>query len=152
MHKDNLLAPNSPQIESSYRWVIVSILSFSLWVCALQSICFAPITSSVSSVLSTQIYSISVIYVEFCSFIYFITFVLFLIPAYAFEARFGVRNVVLFGNFFGLIGSLLRIGAFSSFWFAPCGSFLSSLAQPFLISQITKVSVVWFTEEKVFPI
>lgn len=48
-----------------------------------------------------------------------------------------------------VFGSVMRIGAFSSFWWIFTGSIISSLSQPFILNPITKISMLWFPENQV---
>lgn len=84
-----------------------------------------------------------------CSFIFFINYPLFLVPAYYFDDYFDSRKSVIVGSLLSFIGSCLRIGCIQSFWWIVAGSFVSSISQPFLLNQVTKLSVLWFKSEKV---
>jgi len=75
--------------------------------------------------------------------------VVLLLPAYYFEDSFGVRKTILFGCFLMTIGSLLRIGGYFSFWWVFSGTIIASASQPFLMNQVTKISVDWFEENSV---
>jgi fucose permease len=90
------------------------------------------------------LYSVDPIYIEFCSFVFFITYALLLIPAYYFDEKFGIKNTVCFGIGCNFVGGAIRIGGYTNFWFIFVGSIVSSIGQPFLLNQITKVSVLWF--------
>jgi MFS family permease len=78
-----------------------------------------------------------------------INYAVFLVPSYYFEDRYGIKNTVIFGLLLLVIGSLIRCGAFYSFWWIFVGSCISACSLPFVFNPITKISAIWFQEDKV---
>jgi MFS family permease len=82
--------------------------------------------------------------------VFYVSYVVFLVPAYYFEDYFGVRKTLIFGCGLMTFGSFLRIGAYQNFWWVVAGTAVTSVCQPFLMNQVTKISIDWFSKETVF--
>ena len=72
-----------------------------------------------------------------------------LVPSFYFEDRFGMKKTILLGSTFMTIGSIMRCGGLYSFWWILAGNIFGSFSLPFITNPITKVSAVWFEEDKV---
>jgi hypothetical protein len=130
--------------------VILLIFSSTLLTMGLQTYTLSSISLRIQSVIKIQLYSVEEIYIELCSFIFYINYALLLVPAYYFDEYFNSRKSLILGAFLSFSGACLRIGCNFSFWWIVAGSFVSSLSQPFLLNQVTKLSVLWFRAERVF--
>lgn len=128
--------------EDPKRWVILTLFALSKIGNSMIFITFSPIT-----VLVSEIYDVSVNWVEMCTLVFMVTYIPVTFPANYVLDNYGLRTGMLLGSGLTMLGSFLRLGAFSSFWWILLGNLLVAIGKPFLANASSKVAAFWFKPE-----
>jgi FLVCR family MFS transporter 7 len=135
--------------EYRMRWVILLLFCLGNFGSSMLWVACAPITHELADVSSTKIYGVSDLLVQLCSVVFMIAFVPVVFPSNYVLDVFGLRSGVLAGSVLTFTGGMLRVGAFSSFYWILAGQTLAAIGQPFLINGPAKLAAFWFRPDMV---
>lgn len=126
-------------VEEEYRWVIVGLVAFSLFINSLANNALIPILHHIQVV-----YRLSSSYVNAPITTSFLVYSLSNIPAnYIIDAK-GLRTSFLIGTSLYCVGLGLFILINHSYIFVFMGAICISLGQPFVVNCPAKTATFWF--------
>ena len=125
--------------EEKYRWVIISLVSFSLFINGLANNALIPILHKLKIV-----YDLSSIYVNAPITVSFLIYSLSNIPANYIVDKMGLRVSFLIGSSLYCLGLGLFTLINHGYFFVIIGSICISLGQPFIVNCPAKTATFWF--------